>query len=170
MALIGFGGGCHWCTEAVFQPLMGVRAVSQGFIQSDSPFDSWSEAVELDFDPDVISTRDLIMVHLTTHASASSHKMRDKYRSAVYVLDRDQKKDCEKIVADLSKKTQIHFITQILMHRGFKPSDERFHNYYQSKPEKPFCKTYIEPKLAKLRKQYKHLLQVQVVPAQEERQ
>lgn len=159
MVLVGFGGGCHWCTEAVFQPLVGVRAVRQGFIKSDAPFDSWSEAVEVDFDPDLISLRDLISVHLATHASTSEHKMRGKYRSAVYVVDTDQQMDCERIIAEIGHETETGFITQVLIHRDFMASDERFHNYYQSKPEKPFCQAYIEPKLAMLRTQYQQLLQ-----------
>ena len=86
MERVGLGGGCHWCTEAVFQAVAGVTDVRQGFIRSDPPDDGWSEAVEVDFHPHEVALEDLLAVHLATHASTSAHKMRVKYRSAVYAL------------------------------------------------------------------------------------
>lgn len=156
--MVGFGGGCHWCTEAVFQPLVGVREVRQGFIRSDAPDDTWSEAVEVTFDPADICLMDLLAVHLTTHASQSDHKMRGKYRSAVYVSDEAQQAECQDLIEQLGAEADTPFITRALMRRGFKPSDLRFHDYYRSNPEKPFCQNYIEPKLAKLRANYNSLL------------
>lgn len=155
----GFGGGCHWCTEAVFQSLRGVRAVRQGFIRSDAPNDSWSEAVEVDFEPAQISFGDLLVVHLATHASASEHKMRGKYRSAVYVLDDGG--EARQHLAAMVSETGVHFVTAILPHRGFKASDARFHDYYATNPARPFCQTYIDPKLAKLRARFSNLLRVE---------
>ncbi len=86
MQRVGFGGGCHWCTEAVFQSLRGVESVEQGWIKSDPPFDTFSEAVIVAFDTLVISLEVLIDVHLRTHASQVDHSFRSKYRSAVYGL------------------------------------------------------------------------------------
>ncbi len=83
---IGLGGGCFWCSEAVFQNLRGVAQVAQGFIYSHPPHDSLSEAVLVDFDPAQISLADLIEIHLRTHASTSQHSMRQKYRSAIYAF------------------------------------------------------------------------------------
>ncbi|MBO6639652.1 MAG: peptide-methionine (S)-S-oxide reductase [Roseitalea sp.] len=80
---IGFGGGCHWCTEAVFQALRGVTRVEQGFVRSEPPFDAWSEAVIVTFDPASIDLATLTEVHLRTHASTAAHAMRGEYRSAV---------------------------------------------------------------------------------------
>jgi peptide-methionine (S)-S-oxide reductase len=155
----GFGGGCHWCTEAVFQPIAGVKAVRQGFIKSDPPQEAWSEAVEVVFDPESVSLRDLLGVYLATHASAAAHRMRGKYRSAVYLLDPRQQRECEAMIRQYASETGTSFVTQSLMHRGFKPSDARFHNYYRADPDKPFCQAYIEPKLAKLRARYGVLLE-----------
>lgn len=83
---IGFGNGCRWCTEAVFQSHRGVSNVAQGFIKSHAPHDSYSEAVVVLFDPGIIPLEVVIDVHLRTHSSMSSHKMRRKYRSAVYIF------------------------------------------------------------------------------------
>ncbi|MEM9997414.1 MAG: peptide-methionine (S)-S-oxide reductase, partial [Bacteroidota bacterium] len=87
---VGFGGGCHWCTEAVFQALNGVDKVEQGWIRSEVPHEAESEAVLVHVRPDAIDLQTLIEVHLLTHASTAPHSMREKYRSAVYTFDAGQ--------------------------------------------------------------------------------
>ncbi len=155
---IGFGGGCHWCTEAVFQSLKGVIEVRQGFIRSEPPHDDWSEAVEVDFDPAVITPEALLSVHLATHASSSLHKFRKKYRSAVYIHSDAQRQEMEHALTTLQQQTDAQFITQILVHHDFKPSESRYQNYYATDAERPFCQNYIDPKLAKLRAKFSTLL------------
>lgn len=158
MDQIGFGGGCHWCTEAVFQSLRGVGEVRQGFIASDAPDETFSEAVLIDFDPDQITLSDLIEVHLITHASTADHKMRGKYRSGIYVVDQQQGTDASALLSKLTDETGERFVTRVLPMRAFKASDERFHDYYASNPDRPFCQTYINPKLAKLRQKLPGLM------------
>ncbi len=163
---IGLGGGCHWCTEAVFQALAGISTVEQGFIRSDPPEDSWSEAVIVTFDPVVLPLESLIEIHLRTHSSTSRHKMRGKYRSAVYVYDAGTGVKAGRILRALQKDFDDPLVTSVLTLAGFKPSDERFRNYYASGPEKPFCKTYIDPKLALLRKRYGSVLKETAMAAE----
>lgn len=149
---IGFGGGCHWCTEAVFQSLIGVSKVAQGWISSEGENESYSEAVVVTFDPSLISMAILIEIHLLTHASTAMHSMRVKYRSAIYYQDLTQRRAVEVILENLQQSER--YITQILFLKSFKLNKEKFLNYYQSKPEAPFCKTFISPKLNFLRKQF----------------
>jgi len=151
---VGLGGGCHWCTEAVFQALRGVARVEQGFCRSDPPHDSWSEAVIVHFDPGVIGLDTLIAVHLRTHAATSAHKMRGKYRSAVYVFRQEQAGEARAILDREAGDFDAPLGTQVLPHRGFRASDERFWNYYATRPDRPFCKTYIDPKLAEIRRRF----------------
>ena len=99
MDKIGFGGGCHWCTEGVFQSLIGVNHVDQGWISSEVPNDNYSEGVIVNFDPQVISLHVLVEIHLLTHSSTSNHSMRDKYRSAVYTYDQSQAENIHRIIA-----------------------------------------------------------------------
>ena len=155
---IGFGGGCHWCTEAVFQGLRGVSKVEQGFIQSRAPYDSFSEGVIVSFDPDVISLMVLTDVHLRTHASGADHSMRSKYRSAIYVTSAAQRTDSEMVLKELQSTFDTPRITKVLELEAFKASEPSFQNYYKSGPERPFCKTYINPKLARMRKLYADFL------------
>ena len=155
---IGFGGGCHWCTEAVFQALRGVQQVEQGFIQSLPPDDAYSEAVLVSFDPDVIQLADLIEVHLRSHASTSQHTMRGKYRSAIYVFSPNQDREANAILTHLQQDFEAPIVTRVFPYAGFKASQERFRNYFKRNSEKPFSKNYIDPKIDKLRANYSELL------------
>jgi peptide-methionine (S)-S-oxide reductase len=151
---IGLGGGCHWCTEAVFASLKGVKKVEQGWIASTSPNDAFSEAVIVTYDPQIITLKNLIHIHLHTHASTSNHSMRHKYRSAVYWFYRTDKEDAEAAIASLQPDFDEPLVTQILPFVSFKTSVPDQLNYYYSNPEKPFCKVYINPKLQFLREQF----------------
>lgn len=154
---IGLGGGCHWCTEAVFQSLIGIKKVEQGFIASINQFNSFSEAVIVHFDPSQISLKDLIEIHLYTHKSTSQHSMRLKYRSAVYVFNEEQEEEAIGILHQLQNDFQEQIITKILAFRSFKESDELFHNYYYKNPEKPFCERHIHPKLTLLQEKFSRI-------------
>lgn len=154
MSKIGFGGGCHWCTEAVFQTLKGVETVAQGFIQSTAPHDTFSEAVVITFDPDTIPLDVLVAIHLRTHASTSPHKMRGKYRSAVYTFSQAQADEVRALITAEQPKLKAPLVTLTLPHLSFKASDARFQNYYATDAKRPFCTTYIDPKLAKIRREF----------------
>ncbi|WP_299225759.1 peptide-methionine (S)-S-oxide reductase [uncultured Psychroserpens sp.] len=154
MNKIALGGGCHWCTEAVFQHLKGVELVEQGYVASTGINASFSEAVIVTFDETIISLKTLVEVHLYTHKSAVYHSMRDKYRSAVYVFSQEQKAECISILKMLQKTFKIQLITKILEFSKFRPSRESIQNYYQNNPNKPFCKTFINPKLQLIFSQY----------------
>lgn len=143
---IAFGGGCHWCTEAVFQALIGVEKVEQGYISSVEK-EIFSEAVIVHFDAETISLERLIEIHLHTHKSTSNHSFRTKYRSAVYVYSDTQFRRGKKIIDKCQSEFKNALITEILNFKSFKPSRESIQDYYQKNPEKPFCKKYIDPKL-----------------------
>ncbi|HET8859612.1 peptide-methionine (S)-S-oxide reductase [Marivirga sp.] len=147
---IGFGGGCHWCTEAVFQSIQEVNKVEQGWIKSTPPFDNYSEGVIVHFNQEVISLAELIKIHISTHSSNSNHSMRSKYRSAIYTFDEKQNIACLKIMSQLQQHLNESLITKIIPFHDFKLNQEEYLNYYYKNPEKPFCQTYILPKLKKL--------------------
>ncbi len=151
---IGFGGGCHWCTEAVFQSLRGVINAEQGYINSKPPHDSFSEAALVEFDSNLIPLKVLIDVHLRTHASTSDHSMRRKYRSAIYVSSYESMDEAQTALVELQCDFPCKLVTKILRCVSFEPSPEKFRDYYQTNTNRPFCKTYIDPKLAKIRQQF----------------
>ncbi|MEH6451783.1 MAG: peptide-methionine (S)-S-oxide reductase [Psychromonas sp.] len=152
---VGLGGGCHWCTEGIFESLIGINAVNQGWIASIDSNAEFSEAIEVYFDPSIISLRTLIEIHLHTHASTSNHSMRQKYRSAVYTYNDVQNQEASKILDSLQSDFDKPIITQVLPFETFKENKGELINYLYSSPDKPFCKTYIHPKLRILLTRFK---------------
>ena len=143
---IGFGGSCHWCTEAVFQSLKGVEKVEQGWIASEEA-QEFHEAVIVHYRPQLIPLEILVEVHLYTHNSTSDHSMRKRYRSAIYTYNREQKEQADGIMKKLQRDFSEPLITKTYTFKEFKTSEETFQNYYLKNPDKPFCKSYIDPKL-----------------------
>jgi peptide-methionine (S)-S-oxide reductase len=151
---VGFGGGCHWCTEGVFQALRGVDHVDQGYIQSESPADTWSEGVTVRFNPSIISLTTLSEVHLRTHSAGRARTLRSKYRSAIYVVEASQRREAESAVAQFVAESGMTVQTRVLQLVSFKPSETHYQNYYRTDPNRPFCRRYIDPKLDYIRQHF----------------
>jgi peptide-methionine (S)-S-oxide reductase len=152
---IGLGGGCHWCTEGVFNSLLGVSHVHQGWIASNGTNDDFSEAIEVFFDPAVITLSDLIEIHIYTHASTSNHSMRGKYRSAIYTYTDKQSAQSADILNTLKVDFDKPLVTKIYPFEQFKENKIELKDYYYSAPNRPFCETYIRPKLMLLLARFK---------------
>jgi len=144
---IGFGGSCHWCTEAVFQSLKGIVQVSQGWIKPAVHLAEFSEAVIVEFDPEIIALQTLIEIHLRTHSCTSKHTMRTKYVSAIYTFREEQQDFAKTAIEYLQKDFENQIITKVLPFGSFRANSDQYLNYYYSNPEKPFCKVHIDPKL-----------------------
>lgn len=155
---IALGGGCHWCTEAVFQSLNGVEKVEQGFVASIDENDTFSEAVIVNFDANIIEFQNLIEIHLHTHKSTSNHSMRTKYRSAIYTFSEVQEEESRRSIEMFQNQFKNKLITKVFPFSKFKASREAIQNYYQKNPNKPFCETFINPKLRFLINKYSNLL------------
>nr|WP_046759362.1 peptide-methionine (S)-S-oxide reductase [Kordia jejudonensis] len=154
LTTIALGGGCHWCTEAVFQSLIGVHDVKQGWVQSTEVNNTFSEAVIVQFDASIIPLKVLVEIHLRTHKSTVQHSMRKKYRSAVYFYNPSQEKEVVNILSALQTNFKDSIITQVLPFVSFKASREEITNYYYSNPKKPFCEQFINPKLKLLLREF----------------
>ena len=151
---LGLGGSCHWCTEGIFQSLIGVSNVKQGWIASEEPHQQFSEAILLDFNTAQISLEDIISIHLHSHSCTSSHQFRAKYRSALYFITEYQKEVFEKILKAQQADFDKPIITQVLSLVSFKQNTEEYLDYYLKDIEKPFCKNYITPKLKMLKEKF----------------
>ena len=153
---LGLGGGCHWCTEAIFSSLIGIKHVLQGWLASAAPADTLSEGILLDIDTNVISLEDIIDIHLETHSSQSKHSMRDKYRSAIYYTN---EKDKDLVSSILLVSNKPNLVTEVLPLIDFKEQDnEHYKDYFYKQPDKPFCTSHIQPKLKSLLKTHHKFL------------
>jgi len=144
---IGFGGSCHWCTEAVFLSLKGVTAVQQGWIASDGDNSTFTEAVVVEFNPKTISLQTLVAVHLYTHSCTVNHSMRAKYRSAVYTFNATQATAAQNAIEALQPEFESVIITKVIPFKRFRLNSDNYLNYYYSDPDKPFCQNIVNPKL-----------------------
>ncbi len=151
---IGFGGGCHWCTEAVFLSLIGVTKVEQGWIASDGINDSFSEAVIVHFDNQEIELAVLTAIHMYTHSCTSDHAMRHKYRSALYTFSSEQYEDAKLIIRKLQTDFSKKIITQVIAFVEFKENIEKYQSYYLKNRNNQFCQTYIHPKFKIIMEQF----------------
>ncbi len=158
METIGFGGGCHWCTEGVFQALRGVIQVDQGFIQSEAPSDTWAEGVIVTFDPAIIGLATLTEVHVRTHSANGTYSPEGRYRSAIYIFEADQRRAVARTIARFAQEMNEATRTLVLPFTGFKPSDARYHDYYRTDPNRPFCRRYIDPKLDYIRRHFADII------------
>jgi len=154
MNKIGFGGSCHWCTEAIFLSLKGVSKVEQGWIAAEGENSGFSEAVVVTYDTETIPLRTLVAIHLYTHSCTSNHSMRSKYRSAVYTLDKEDAIIANASIKELQADYTAPIITKVLPFIDFKVNTQEFLNYYYSNPDKPFCENIVNPKLKMLIKQF----------------
>ncbi|MES2063600.1 MAG: peptide-methionine (S)-S-oxide reductase [Bacteroidota bacterium] len=154
MQKIGFGGSCHWCTEAIFRSLKGVKIVEQGWISSDGENTKPSEAVLVTYDENEISLQILIAIHLHTHSCTAEHSMRDKYRSAVYSFNDKQAIEAKTTVSELQADFDQPIVTKVLPFQTFRLNDENYLDYYYKDPSKPFCQNIVNPKLKELIKRF----------------
>ncbi|MBC7390790.1 MAG: peptide-methionine (S)-S-oxide reductase [Opitutaceae bacterium] len=150
---IGFGGGCHWCTEAYFQSLIGVEKVEQGWISSATPNGEFSEAVIVHYNPLLIPLKILIAIHLHTHASTKKHSFRGEYRSAVYIFD-GKIVETQHMISEFQIEFDEPIITEALLFNQFKSNSEMQHNYYKKNKAGVFCERYISPKLKKIEMEF----------------
>lgn len=160
---VGLGGGCHWCTEAVYSSLIGIVSVEQGWIASTAPDNELSEAVLVTIDEQKISLQDVIEIHLYTHSSTSDHSMRKKYRSAVYAMSEIEKNRVQALIDALQKEFTEKLVTKSLLFVAFKKSDEEYLDYFYKNPDKPFCQTYIQPKLKKIMQRHSHIIDIEKI-------
>jgi len=152
---VAFGGGCHWCTEAIFQSLRGVSKVEQGWVSSTLPdATTLSEAVIIHFDTSLISLDMLTEIHLFTHNATSNHKFREKYRSAIYTFSNPQHLEAQTILEEKQKLFDKLLVTKVYPFGAFNLNEEQYLNYYKRNPKKPFCQVRIEPKLQILLEKY----------------
>ena len=167
---ITLGGGCFWCVEAVMQPLRGVRRVVSGYAGGHVPNPSYrevcggrtghAEVVQVTFDPDEVSLRDLLTVFFATHDPTTPNRqgadIGPQYRSAIFYETPEQKRTAEAVIADLEAEGVYDdpIVTELAPLETFYEAEEVHQDYFARNPGQPYCQAVIAPKVAKLRRTY----------------
>ena len=163
-------GGCFWCLEAVFEQLRGVTKVVSGYSGGHVPNPSYeavctgttghAEVVQVTFDPDELSYRDLLGVFFTLHDPTTLDRqggdVGTQYRSAIFYHDDEQRRAAEEVVRELEAEHVFDdpIVTRIEPLKAFYPAEEYHREYYRRNPNQPYCRAVIAPKVAKLRSKY----------------
>jgi len=169
-----FGGGCFWCTEAIFKQLKGVIDVSAGYSGGDlknpgynevcSGETGHAEVVRIRYDSNEISFEKLLEVFFLTHDPTTINQQgADKgtqYRSAVFYTTPEQERITREIIARLneSKVYQNPIITEVSPLKVFYLAENYHQNYYDQNKNKPYCQYVIQPKMDKFKKAFGYLI------------
>ncbi len=163
--LATLAGGCFWCLDAVYRDLQGVEKVVSGYMGGQTANPSYemvctgtsghAEVVQITFDPDVISYRELLEVFFTIHDPTTLNRQGadsgTQYRSAIFYHSPDQKATAEEVIAKVQPLWDDPIVTEVAPADTFYPGEEHHHDYYNKNANQPYCQVVIEPKVAKAR-------------------
>jgi peptide-methionine (S)-S-oxide reductase len=169
-----FGGGCFWCTEAVFQQVRGVVSVVSGYAGGSKDTPSYeqvsmgttghAEVIKIDFQPEVVSFRDLLEVFFAVHDPTTMNRQGadtgTQYRSIILYTSDEQKRITEEFIAQVTKDQIFEnpIVTQVEALGQFFPAEDYHQNYYQQNKDKAYCQVVINPKLAKFKAKFASFL------------
>ncbi len=165
------GGGCFWCTEAVYKELKGVTDIKPGYSGGNIKNPSYkevctgetghAEVIQITFDPSVISFSDILEVFFMTHDPTTLNRQGNdvgtQYRSVIFYHSELQKETAEKVIS-LFEKEKVYdkpIVTQIEPFKAFYEAEDYHHNYYDRNKNQPYCQFVITPKLEKFEKIFK---------------
>jgi peptide-methionine (S)-S-oxide reductase len=174
VATATFAGGCFWCTEAVFDRLKGVSEVKPGYIGGNLPNPTYeavcsgrtghAEAIQVSFDPDVISYEQLLDVFFHLHDPTTLNRqgadVGTQYRSAIFYHDDEQREVAEKAKAevDASGAYRDKVVTEIVPASDFYEAEDYHRDFYERNRTYPYCQAVIDPKVQKLFRSYSEIL------------
>ncbi len=165
-------GGCFWCTEAVFKPVKGVKGVVSGYIGGETENPSYhevcsgttghAEAVEITFDPEVVSYDTLLDVFFATHDPTQLNRQGNdvgtQYRSGVFTLSEEQATAARAAIERAGDIWSGNIVTEVTAASTFHAGEDYHQDYFANNPYQPYCQAVIAPKVAKARQKYAHLL------------
>lgn len=168
------GGGCFWCTEAVFRMLKGVISVTPGYAGGSMPNPSYedicggatghAEVIRIEYDASIINFETLLTVFFATHDPTTPNRqgndVGEQYRSIIFYTTAEQKEIAEKFIADLnvSHMGGKQIVTEVRPFEKFYEAEDYHKDYYAKNPDKGYCQVIINPKLQKVQEKFAELL------------
>ncbi len=169
-----FGGGCFWCTEAVFKMMKGVLKVSPGYsggTKENPTYDEvctgttgHAEVVYIEYDPALVKYTDLLTVFFGSHDPTTLNRQGNdvgtQYRSVIFYTTETQKSETEKFIADINASSTEgkKVVTEVVPFEKFYEAENYHHDYFATHPGNPYCEVVINPKLEKVQKNFANLL------------
>jgi len=169
-----FGGGCFWCLEAIFSQIKGVENVESGYAGGLKEKPSYrevcrgetshAEVVKIEFNPEVISYRQLLeiffYIHDPTTLNRQGNDVGKQYRSIILFTSSRQEKDAKELIAELKDKKIYSgpIVTEIKELDKYWGAEDYHQKYFNSNPSQPYCQLIISPKVKKFRKKFAKLL------------
>ena len=161
------GGGCFWCTEAVFQEVKGVKKVISGYAGGNAPgkptyreicsgLTGHAEVIQITFDAGVISYQDILVIFMTTHDPTTLNRQGadrgTQYRSVIFYHDENQHRIAKEVLSQLQPYFNDKIVTEISELPIFYEAEQEHQDFYKNNIGYGYCTYVIEPKLSKLRK------------------
>lgn len=169
-AFATFGGGCFWCTEAIFQRMTGVKCVMSGYSGGKIPQPTYrevcsgrtghAEVIRIEYDPHQVDFSSLLLVFFKTHDPTTLNRqgadVGTQYRSVVFYHDEAQKRATESIIQKLTEARVFArpIVTEISPASAFYPAEAEHQDYYRTHEYQPYCQVVIQPKLHKFLQQF----------------
>jgi peptide-methionine (S)-S-oxide reductase len=169
-AVATLAGGCFWCLEAVYDDMQGIESVVSGYMggrvenptyqQVCTGTTGHAEVVQVTYDPDVVSYRDLLEVFFTIHDPTTLNRQGNdvgtQYRSAIFYHDEAQKETAESLIAELEEANvwDSPIVTEVAPLGTFYPAEDYHQDYYQNNAYQPYCQFVVRPKLEKFRQKF----------------
>ena len=171
--IVVFGGGCFWCTEAVFEELKGIISVMPGYaggLGQDPTYEEVSsgktghaEVTRIEFDSTQISFHDLLTVFFGTHDPTTLNRQGNdvgtQYRSIILFTDSEQKSEAEKYISEL-RQGGLEIVTEVKPLDKFYEAEDYHKQYYLKNQSQSYCQIVIDPKLQKLQEKFGELLKI----------
>lgn len=174
-----FGAGCFWCTEAVFKSLKGVSRLESGYMGGhvDEPDymqvcngdTGHAEVIDLDYDPQLISFEELLLVFFKTHNPTTLNKQGNdvgtQYRSVIFYHNEEQRDTAAKMIRTLDEQRMFPsaIVTELSAATQFYKAEGYHQNYYFDNPSKPYCMFVIQPKLARFADEFKEKIKPELL-------
>jgi peptide-methionine (S)-S-oxide reductase len=168
------GGGCFWCTEAVFSELRGVEKVESGYSGGTVPNPAYrqvctgntghAEVAQITYDPEVISFREILEIFFTSHdpttLNRQSADVGTQYRSIILYHNSEQKRVAEQVIREVESAGIWNkpIVTEVKPFEAFYKAEDYHQEYFIRNPSQAYCQLVIAPKVAKFRKQYREKL------------
>jgi len=162
------GGGCFWCTEAVYLEVKGITSVESGYTggQAEAPTyeqvcsgaTGHAEVVKLQFDPDVIGYRDLLEIFFTIHDPTTLNRQGNdvgtQYRSVIYHQSPQQEATARQVMAEMAHVWDAPIVTELAPAQTFYKAEDYHQDYFRQHPLQGYCAFVVAPKVDKFRKMY----------------